>query len=200
VTAEPIATTPLVTLEAIRRHLGWPRLELQPMLQAQAAEHDLQLDFHVDWAGRLCLSAAQAAELVARVEGAAAAAAAAQQRRNRASDLAAIDAQQRSEQRAQLAYRTALETFQDEGVALALAHQGYRQDISDEALTARFGAAAELWRAGYRTLAPEPVAATTQLQDQVLAEGDAAVINRTGQVSARALRRAADAGKRKFRP
>jgi hypothetical protein len=190
--ATSIADTPLVTLEQVRRHIGYPRMPDVPrMLDEQATAVGLTLQVHADWAGRLCLTAAQAGELVSRLDARDQAASQAEQRRKRAGDLAAMAAQQRSEQRAQMAYQLSLQTFGDEGVALHLAHRAYRQDITDEQLTGAFGAAGERWRQGYRTLAPQPVAATSELQEQVSAEIEARQIDRTGQVPERSLRRLA---------
>jgi hypothetical protein len=201
-TAEAIAILPLVPLDDVRRRLGWPRLELEPMMAAAAAEHGMELEVVDDWAGRPSLTAGQAGELVGRIEARDQAANQVEQRRKRQGEVVALEAQQRSEQRAALAYDLALRTFADEGAALYLAHRAYRQDVTDEALTGSFGAAGERWRQGYRTLAPEPVAATSELQEQAIAENDARITNRTGQVSARSLRRATEAmqGKRRVRP
>jgi hypothetical protein len=201
-TAEAI-TPPLVTLEEIRRRLGYPRVaDVPAMLDQQAEQLGMRLEHLEDWAGRPALTAGQAGELVGRIEARDQAANQVEQRRKRQGEVVALEAQQRSEQRAALAYDLALRTFADEGVALHLAHRAYSQSVSDEALTGSFGAAGERWRQGYRTLAPEPVAATSELQEQAIAENDARITNRTGQVSARSLRRATEAmqGKRRVRP
>jgi hypothetical protein len=201
-TAEAI-TPPLVTLEEIRRRLGYPRVaDVPAMLDQQAEQLGMRLEHLEDWAGRPALTAGQAGELVGRIEARDQAANQVEQRRKRQGEVAALEAQQRSEQRAALAYDLALRTFADEGVAHHLAARAYRQDVSDEALTGAFGAAGERWRQGYRTLAPEPVAATTELQEQVSAEIETRQINRTGQIPARSLRRATEAmqGKRRVRP
>jgi hypothetical protein len=153
-TAGPLGV--LVPLEDVRRRLGYPKGEVAALLREQATGHGLDLDVRQDWAGRACVPEAQARALVHAVEAARTEAAAAQRARHRAGEVVAQQLQRRYEQRAALCYQLALERFGDEGVAIALAHEGASQAVPDEAITQQFDAAGVRWQQGFRTLAPEP--------------------------------------------
>jgi hypothetical protein len=153
-TAGPVGV--LVPLQDVRRRLGYPKGDDAALLREQATEHGIDLDVRTDWAGRACVPEAQARALVQAVQDARARAAVAQRARVRADELAAQQLQRRYEQRAALCYRLALERFGDEGVAIALAHEGASQAVPDEAITQRFEAAGVRWQQGFRTLAPAP--------------------------------------------
>jgi len=146
----------LVPLEDVRRHLGYPGGEVAALLREQAAAHGLDLDVRDDWAGRACVPAEQASALVDAVTHAREQALAAKRRRVREGELAALAAEQRCQQRADLVFGMALDQFGDPGIAIRLAHMAASQAVDDQQLTRQLDSVAIRWQQGFRTLAPEP--------------------------------------------
>jgi hypothetical protein len=145
--------TTTVLADEVRRHMGLPRFDVVEVLRRQAAQHGLTLEFTQDWAGRPCLPAHQAAELVQAVEQATAVVARQQRRAEHAHQAAAAVEDERQFARARRVVEHVVGQTGNMHAAEALAYS--TRGLSDGQLAGVVDAALGRWREGFRTFAPE---------------------------------------------
>jgi hypothetical protein len=190
--------TTSVLADEVRRHMGLPRMDPREVLTRQAAQYGLELEFTPDWAGRPCLPADQAAELVRAVEQATAVAARQQRRAEHGRQAAAAIEDQRLHQRARQVIEHVAGATGDVYAGEALAYATARASVTDEQVATAAAAVLGAWAHGYRSFAPQPQPGHQRLNGAMdYADLEAAQelqqpINRhtlKGQLSPRASRR-----------
>jgi hypothetical protein len=148
-------TETLVTADEIRARLGLPKLPVVEVLTRQAAEYGMELEFSEDWAGRPCLPADQAAELVRVVEHATAAAARQQRQAEHAHQAEAAMLDAYLHERAKAVVEHVVRQTGDIYAGEALAYLSAHATATDDDVAYTVAAVLGRWEAGFRSFRSE---------------------------------------------